>query len=55
MEDKFGLVLVIIVDYATGLLLFKYKRYFRTAPVLEGDLGGVHRLNAMEGAVKLCD
>ena len=49
MEDGFGLVVVMVVDYATGLLSYKDRRYFLGAPVLEGDRGRVHGLNAMEG------
>ena len=37
MEDGFGLVVVMVVDYATGLLSYKKRRYFLGAPVLEGD------------------
>ena len=42
MEDGFGfgLVVVMVVDYATGLLSCKDRRYFLGAPVLEGDWGG---------------
>ena len=48
MEDGFGLLVVIVVNYATGLLSYKDMRYFLGAPVLEGDRG-VHGLNTMEG------
>ena len=40
MADESGLVVVMVVDYATGLLLYKDRRYFLGAPVLEGDRGG---------------
>jgi len=39
VEDGFGLVVVMMVDYATGLLLCKDSRYFFGAPVLEGEWG----------------
>ena len=37
MEDGFGLVVVMVVDYVTVLLLYKETKYFLGAPVLEGD------------------
>ena len=40
MEDGFGLLVVMVVDYATDLLSYKDIRYFLGAPVLEGDWGG---------------
>jgi len=39
VEDGFGLVVVMVVDYATSLLLYKDMRYFLGAPVLEGGWG----------------
>jgi len=39
VEDRFGFVVVMVVDYAPGLLSYK-RRYFLGAPVLEGDWGG---------------
>ena len=41
MEDGFGLVVMMGVDYATGLLSYKERRYFLRAPVLEGDSRGM--------------
>ena len=55
MEDWFGLVVVMVVDYATGLLTYKDRRYLLGAPVLEEGWGNGHGLNAMENAVNLCD
>jgi len=40
VENGFGLLVVMVVDYATGLLSYKDGRYFLGAPVLEGDRGG---------------
>jgi len=40
VEDGFGLVVVMVVDYATGLLSYKDRRYFLGAPVLESYCGG---------------
>jgi len=40
VEDGFGFVVVMVVDYATNLLSYKDRRYFLGAPVLEGDWGG---------------
>jgi len=48
VEDGFGLMVVMVVDYVTGLLSYKDRIYLLGAPVLEGDRG-VHGLNAMEG------
>ena len=55
MEDGFGLVVLMVVDYATGLLSYKERRYFLRTPVLEEDWGGGKGLNVTEGAVKLSD
>jgi len=54
MEDEFGLVVVMVVDYAAVLLSYKDRRYFLEAPVIEG-YWRLHGLNAMEGAVKSSD
>ena len=40
MEDGFGLVVVMILDYTTGFFSYKDRRYFLEAPVLEEDWGG---------------
>ena len=56
MEDGFGLGVVMLVDYAAGLLSYKERKYFLGALVLEGDCQGRGPgLNAMKGKVKLCD
>jgi len=39
VEDIFGLVVVMMIDYATGLLSYKERRYFLRAPVLDKGLG----------------
>jgi len=39
VEDRFGLLVVMVVNYATGLLSYKDRRYFLGATVLDGGLG----------------
>jgi len=39
VEDEFGLEVVMVMDYATGLLSYKDRRQFLGALVLEGDWG----------------
>ena len=36
MESGFGLVVVMVVEYATGLLSYKERRYFLGASMLDG-------------------
>jgi len=38
VEDGFGLVVMMVVDYAAGFLSYKERKYFLGALVLDGGL-----------------